>query len=86
MVFHQGELAASVRAWGRQLHYYISPDHADLDTINAVLLHLVKVRRGTEIETINDMAAPTSPYLAALDRLFTAGYDHKRINLEMRRV
>lgn len=88
LVFHNHQLALSITGNGRHLKYAVSADHADLDTINSVLRHILDSgRKDTSskrltIETINDEPGKSSPYLGALDRVFRLAQDHKSVFLE----
>jgi len=83
LVFHGAKLACVVENNGRGLSYHVSWEHDAIDSINAVLEHLVKQRRmRVQIQSINALNPRSSPYLASLERLFNVMSDHKYITLE----
>lgn len=84
LAFQSGQLALVVANLGRDLTYFVSPDHAGIDAVNDVLDHLVHDgRQRVVIQTINQTAARQSPYLGALEKRFRIGQDHKSIFLEV---
>ena len=85
LAFHDGSLALVVGAGGRNLDYYVAPEHPQIHAINSVLAHLVDtLGQRVTILTINDTPARSSPYLAPLQVLFEVVSDHKSVGLQSR--
>ncbi len=80
--FHRGELALTVENAGKRLHILLDPDDPALDALLPNLTTLAATGRRLVVETINDVPARDSPYLAALSRHLTLGQDHRGVFFE----
>ncbi len=85
LVFHGSRPVLISRRKGRQLTFHVAPDHERIQEYLIGLRHLLfrdyaPLRRLT-IETINQVPAPQSPYLAALENSFDLVVDVKNVSL-----
>ena len=80
--FLNGVLALTAEAQGQRLHFFLPPDHEDIDAVIAPLHHLTSLRKRIRLNSINGQPARQSPYLAALDRTLTRSADHRHVYYE----
>jgi hypothetical protein len=73
---------------GRELRFFLPPDDPDLSLILGPLRHLLErdfePLRQIGVETINDLPAPKSPYVAILKTCFETSVDYKNVTLYRR--
>ena len=88
MVYADGELALVSERNGRVLTIMLEPEDCHLAEVYGVLRHLLlrsfEPRRKVTIDTINDIAAPRSPYLASLRDCFDVVADYKSVYIQRR--
>jgi len=88
LVFRGGGLALVSEGRGRELFIGPGPDDPGLGELFAPLVHLlarrVDPRKRLGVSRINGQSAATSPYLAALARVFSVTADHKGLSLHAR--
>ncbi len=85
LVFHGSRPVFISRRKGRQLTFHVAPDHEHIHEYLVGLRHLLfrdyaPLRRLT-IETINQVPAPQSPYLAPLENSFDLVVDINNVSL-----
>jgi ATP-dependent Lhr-like helicase len=88
LVFRDGDLALVSEGRGRELFIGPGADAPDLDRLFEPLVHLLTRRvnplRRLAVARINGRSAATSPYLAALARVFSVTADHRGLSLHPR--
>ncbi|UCE20559.1 MAG: DEAD/DEAH box helicase [Gemmatimonadota bacterium] len=90
LVFHGTRLVFVSKRNGKNLTFHIPPEDPQLQEYLCPLHHLLTRRfqplRRITIETINDEAAPRSPYLDAIRTAFDTMVDFKSVTLYRRQV
>jgi ATP-dependent helicase Lhr and Lhr-like helicase len=85
IVLKGSELLASISNFGKNIVFFIAPNHADiqscLDPLQHLLYRQIQPKRSLVIEKINKKPASESPYLSAFQNVFEVNREFNKITI-----
>ncbi|XOV88870.1 MAG: DEAD/DEAH box helicase [Pseudomonadota bacterium] len=82
LVYHGTDIVLLSERHGKVLRFNVPPEHDAISRYLDVLHHLSEQKSRVVIETINDLPATTSPYLAVLQTAFDITRDHRALYIQ----